>query len=159
VEVISRWCWQTSSCWFWACEVVSALEALSSPCVLRLCDYRLEWFEPFYSNCGRTRNKCDQYATIPSAHALVDIHNSTGYTRSNPRQLTANYTYSISATGSLFVLSVHVIQSFAYVDVGDTMIVMEPDKSFTRSIVVDDPGNDVLRIRLQSQSSGDSARG
>jgi len=95
----------------------------------------------------------DQYANIRSADASVDIHNSTGYTRSNPRQLTANYTYSISATGSLFVLSVHVVQSFAYVDVGDIMIILEPDKPFTHSMVVDELGNDVLRVRLQSQSS------
>ena len=95
----------------------------------------------------------DQYAKMRSADALVDIHNSTGYTRSNPRQLTANYTYSISATGSLFVLSVHVVQSFAYVDVADTMIVVEPDKPFTDSMVVDDLGNEVLQIRLQSQTS------
>lgn len=95
----------------------------------------------------------DQYTNIRSADASVDIHNSTGCTRSNPRQLTANYTYSISATGSLFVLSVHVVQSFAYVDAGDIMIIVDPDKPLTRSMVVDDLGNDVLRIRLQSQSS------
>jgi hypothetical protein len=86
------------------------------------------------------------------AAAPIDIHTSSGYTRSNPRQLTANYTYAIAATGTRFEISLHVIQSFAYINVTDMMIFVWPEKPFTYSMSVDELGNDILTVRFQSQN-------
>ncbi len=92
-------------------------------------------------------------AALSTPPASVDIYTSTGYTLSNPRELTANYTYFVNAPNSpTFVLFMHIIQPFAYVNIADTMILVKPSLSFTNQTSVDELGNTVLRISFQSQS-------
>jgi len=89
-----------------------------------------------------------------SSPSSVDIHTSSGYTLSNPRQLTANYTYFIQAENTVsFQLSMHIVQPFAYINLADTIILVKPDKPFTNQTTLDDLGNTVLTISFQASSS------
>jgi hypothetical protein len=82
----------------------------------------------------------------------VNIHTSSGYALSKPLELTANFTYAISSSANQFQIWIHVIQSFAYVNVTNTMILASPEKPFTYSWTVDELGNDVLMVKFKSES-------
>ena len=82
----------------------------------------------------------------------VNIHTSSGYSLSNPLELTANFTYAISSGANQFQIWIHIIQSFAYVNVTNTMVFVNPEKPFTYSWTVDELGNDILMVKLKSES-------
>ena len=82
----------------------------------------------------------------------IDIHASSGYVRSYPRDLIVNYSYAIIASGKSFQISIHVAQSFAYANVTGTTILVNPKKPFTHAMGFDELGNDVLTINFDSES-------
>jgi transglutaminase-like putative cysteine protease len=64
--------------------------------------------------------------------------------------MTANYSYVVTATGTSFQISIHTVQSFSYCNVTKTMVYVRPDRPFTQSTTIDELGNDVLTIKVQS---------
>jgi transglutaminase-like putative cysteine protease len=92
--------------------------------------------------------------TYGSSPSSVDLYASAGFTLSGARRLTANYTYSVNAASSpVFLLSLHIIQPFPYVDIKDTAIIVRPSMQFTNQTSVDSLGNLVLTITFRSSSN------
>ena len=98
-----------------------------------------------FTSEGRT------YGSSPSS---IDLYASAGFTLSGARELTANYTYSVNAASSpVFLLSMHIIQPFPYVDIEDTTIIVRPSIPFTNQTSIDSLGNLVLTITFRSSSN------
>jgi transglutaminase-like putative cysteine protease len=91
---------------------------------------------------------------LGSSPSSVDLYSSSGFTLSGARELTANYTYFVNAlTSPVFLLLMHIIQPFPYVEIRDTMIIVQPSMPFTNQTSVDSLGNIVLTITFRSTTN------
>jgi len=75
---------------------------------------------------------------------------TTEYSIQNPQSITANYTYSITPTEASPSITVHLLQSFSYLNVTKTMIFVNPKRMYSAVESTDEFGNRIMTMRFQS---------
>ena len=87
-----------------------------------------------------------------SATQQIDIYYASGFKLANPRFITANYTYTLTATSSPTKLSIHVLHSFPYLTVARPIYVStNPPIDHATAENVDELGNRVITVRLSAR--------